>query len=322
VLSPTRAYDVAAGRWLSEDPANLSDGLNRYAYTRNNPTTNIDPDGRVSVTVHIGQIQRISEYGELLRMCHASATGGTTWGCTPVSINADCDCSLQNCKWRASAWFEAKIKAIYVLDNPRAKHSAEEIIREEMKHVQYFLDTVEERKKAGEELESREFSSRFACKLGLRAVGRRHLLCVLGRSDTLHKSASTLRCQFAGRGNMPFTSRGLAAQTGRTFRTAVLTIAIAVAMSAACEQPVVLPSRGAAEADVRRLLGDPSRIEKRPDDDPEGYASTLPSCSRDAVKNVEAAWIYERRPYKDVVVVFDKAGKVLCAGHGGMTFVQ
>ncbi|HYC61124.1 MAG TPA: RHS repeat-associated core domain-containing protein [Thermoanaerobaculia bacterium] len=39
-----RLYNPLTGRWLSPDTS-LADGLNRYAYARNNPWTLIDPDG-------------------------------------------------------------------------------------------------------------------------------------------------------------------------------------------------------------------------------------------------------------------------------------
>ena len=40
-----RYYAPWLGRWTAPDPAGLSDGLNRYAYARNNPTRLIDPSG-------------------------------------------------------------------------------------------------------------------------------------------------------------------------------------------------------------------------------------------------------------------------------------
>jgi RHS repeat-associated protein len=43
-----RLYNPATGRWLSADPL-LADGLNRYAYVRNNPLRYVDPTG------HAGQ---------------------------------------------------------------------------------------------------------------------------------------------------------------------------------------------------------------------------------------------------------------------------
>jgi RHS repeat-associated protein len=43
-----RYYAPWLGRWTSADPAGLIDGLNRYAYARNSPTTRVDSDGRQS----------------------------------------------------------------------------------------------------------------------------------------------------------------------------------------------------------------------------------------------------------------------------------
>jgi len=44
----TRYYVPWLGRWASCDTAGLADGPNRYWYSRNNPTTLVDTDGRIS----------------------------------------------------------------------------------------------------------------------------------------------------------------------------------------------------------------------------------------------------------------------------------
>ena len=49
VLARYRVYDPVVGRWLSEDPAQLSDGPNRYAYVRGRPTMWIDPEGTFGI---------------------------------------------------------------------------------------------------------------------------------------------------------------------------------------------------------------------------------------------------------------------------------
>jgi len=108
----------------------------------------------------------------------------------------------------------------------------------------------------------------------------------------------------------------------KSLGTAVLGVAFASALGAGCEQRVLLPSQEAAEADVKRLLGNPTRIEKRPDDDVAGYVASLPSCAGDAAKRVATLWIYERSLHKEVAIALDAEGKVVCAGHGGITFVQ
>ena len=43
-----RYYAPWLGRWTAADPGGLADGINRYAYCRNNPTTRVDPTGRDS----------------------------------------------------------------------------------------------------------------------------------------------------------------------------------------------------------------------------------------------------------------------------------
>jgi RHS repeat-associated protein len=40
-----RYYDVSSGRFLTRDPISYDGGINVYAYSRNNPTNLIDPDG-------------------------------------------------------------------------------------------------------------------------------------------------------------------------------------------------------------------------------------------------------------------------------------
>ncbi|HWW59986.1 MAG TPA: RHS repeat-associated core domain-containing protein [Thermoanaerobaculia bacterium] len=53
-----RLYNPATGRWLSADKY-LLDGLNRYAYVRNNPWTRIDPTGNFSSWIHKYILSRI-----------------------------------------------------------------------------------------------------------------------------------------------------------------------------------------------------------------------------------------------------------------------
>lgn len=52
-VTPNRTYVPGIGRWLQMDPAGFVDGLNRYAYTANNPLNAVDPDGlRIVLMAH------------------------------------------------------------------------------------------------------------------------------------------------------------------------------------------------------------------------------------------------------------------------------
>lgn len=45
LLARYRAYDPVLGRWIGEDPAGMIEGLNLFAYVRNNSVGRVDPDG-------------------------------------------------------------------------------------------------------------------------------------------------------------------------------------------------------------------------------------------------------------------------------------
>ena len=52
----TRAKRTPFGRWLSEDPLGIDDGVNLYAYVHGNPVNRIDPDGlRVLICYAVSQ---------------------------------------------------------------------------------------------------------------------------------------------------------------------------------------------------------------------------------------------------------------------------
>jgi RHS repeat-associated protein len=44
-LAPFRAYDANSGRWISEDPIGLNDGINLFSYASNDPIGIYDPTG-------------------------------------------------------------------------------------------------------------------------------------------------------------------------------------------------------------------------------------------------------------------------------------
>ena len=50
-----RLYDVVSGRFLNEDPLELQDDYNKYAYVANNPTDFSDPLGLFKINYNIDQ---------------------------------------------------------------------------------------------------------------------------------------------------------------------------------------------------------------------------------------------------------------------------
>ena len=78
MLSLYRAYDPDLGRWLSADPAGLSEGPNLYTYVANRPITGIDPlgdseCGKCGIEVKCRKLGRSWKYGGLSH-CYALLT--------------------------------------------------------------------------------------------------------------------------------------------------------------------------------------------------------------------------------------------------------
>ena len=164
-LTQYRAYDEELGRWISEDPAGFTDGVNRYRYVRNAPLSNADPDGLVSVNLSIGKIQRYGDLDSLVRACN----GRLGIGCTTGRVLPQCGCFRDGCdgKWRAQASISLSI-TVNVWDSS-PKWSADDIIGHEMQHVNFRLGVLKERVAAGEALEAQRFGSESRCKLGCTA---------------------------------------------------------------------------------------------------------------------------------------------------------
>lgn len=66
VYMQARYYDPLTGRFLSADPASMNVGavadFNRYSYGADNPTSNIDPDGRNAVTAFGGFLYESAQW--------------------------------------------------------------------------------------------------------------------------------------------------------------------------------------------------------------------------------------------------------------------
>ncbi|HEX8172022.1 MAG TPA: RHS repeat-associated core domain-containing protein [Thermoanaerobaculia bacterium] len=77
-----RLYNPQTGRWLSPD-RDVSDGLNRYAYVRNNPWTRLDPGGNFSTGMHTYIMRRMFPHmrQQLFEMMDrgSASIDGLTW---------------------------------------------------------------------------------------------------------------------------------------------------------------------------------------------------------------------------------------------------
>ena len=96
-------------------------------------------------------------------------------------------------------------------------------------------------------------------------------------------------------------------------------LAVVVLVCSACHQSIDLPRAGASTADVRRQLGDASQVVQGA---LAAHESARLHACRPVSGSVVTAWIYERPLHKDVVIVFGTDGRVVCAAHAGVTFVQ
>jgi hypothetical protein len=102
----------------------------------------------------------------------------------------------------------------------------------------------------------------------------------------------------------------------------IVALIILITMSLGCEQDIELPRPGTPEVDVRRLLGEPTRTEAESRERIEFYVTRLNECAGIEKGRVRAVLLYEREWRKEVLIAVDAEKRVLCAGHGGVTFIQ
>jgi hypothetical protein len=99
-------------------------------------------------------------------------------------------------------------------------------------------------------------------------------------------------------------------------------LTVVVTFSASCEQAVSLPQSGTPGEEVIRRLGRPNWVQTEPKHFVEDAVRTLDGCTTEHAKNAVSVWFYVKEFYKAVVIAMDDAERVVCAGHGGVTFTK
>ncbi len=151
-----RWYRAKWGRYTQSDPIGLRGGVNLYAYAAGSPTRRVDPQGTVSITIPP------TEYfpgtsDETISRCD----GLNVLGCTRIDVHVQCDCHCTGGGWKPSLNITVSTHAInYSTDRPTPDYL---IVSEEEKHVNLNLGLLELIEQDGRELESRTYSSKFAC---------------------------------------------------------------------------------------------------------------------------------------------------------------
>ncbi len=185
-LALLRGYDAegGSGRWISEDPIGLLGGMNRYGYAENNPLRFMDPGGAASLSVTGPGYHVVSDWDALTAGCRGRG-GFRALGCTTASVKIDCDCSYDGCYWRPRVSIAAKID-VYIIDNPRARASAETIRHEENKHVRAITAILEQLKKRGDALEGQKYRYRTTCQAACLAFRGRGYMELMMSGPLVH----------------------------------------------------------------------------------------------------------------------------------------
>ena len=89
----------------------------------------------------------------------------------------------------------------------------------------------------------------------------------------------------------------------------------------ACSVDLTSLRPGMSADDVTRTFGKSTWLEA-PSVGAASYVRMIKACSAVDPMTVKSVWVYRRTFKRDVLVLFDANRRVLCGGHGGVSFVQ
>ena len=156
-----RYYDSGMARFISEDPIGLDGGLNFYTYVSNDPIDARDPVGTQSVNITSLVEDPVGTLEELMARCD----GQRGYGCGGIrKWNVTCKCVPD----AGCGCYRAKISMsgeeyITALTHP-ANTTYQEIVHEEMKHVNAARAVLQGLRKDAATMEGRTFRWKFMCE--------------------------------------------------------------------------------------------------------------------------------------------------------------
>jgi hypothetical protein len=107
---------------------------------------------------------------------------------------------------------------------------------------------------------------------------------------------------------------------------AVLYLSLAIILMAACsgtiacDQTLVLPSRGTTAQAIEERFGAPPVIATEREE-VERLVRALEECSEDDTRKVTSVWRYLKHRRNTLFIAFDRDLRVVCAGHRGSAIV-
>jgi len=167
-----RYYDAQAGRFLSEDPGGLRDGINLYRFVKNDPPNAGDPFGLYTIDNQIA-LHRSMAWN---LHCPPNAAGACT---IDLFSDLDCSCHQMDCRlsWKADATLHIHGN-MWVYNGPwnflrlhprdRTVHDTDSAIAHEYNvHINVASDSV---RPLLQQLESKTFGSEEECRAACAAA--------------------------------------------------------------------------------------------------------------------------------------------------------
>ena len=161
-----RNYDPSIGRFVSEDPAHYL-GASTYAYVGNMPIAFVDPSGAVAVSRSVSSHEE--DWQDVVRHCGGKYVNGCAnlHGHVDCICSAGCDIATHEIVYRPSVSISTSIDVHIATNSPYEPLA--KIRQHEFEHVDEYNRFIDGLVSRARDLESRQYSSEFVCKMACRA---------------------------------------------------------------------------------------------------------------------------------------------------------